>query len=91
VSNVLTGSPAAAAGLGAGMKIVAVNWRAFTADGLHAAVKASTHTATPIALIVQSGKTFSLISIDYHRGDRFPHLERTAGAPDMLAAITAPR
>jgi len=91
VNNVLTGSPAALAGLGAGMKIVAVNWRAFTAQGLHAAIKASSRTTTPITLITQSGKTFSLISIDYHGGERFPHLERTVGTPDMLAAITAPR
>ncbi|HME80528.1 MAG TPA: PDZ domain-containing protein [Candidatus Eremiobacteraceae bacterium] len=91
VGNVLTGSPAAIAGLGAGMKIVAVNWRAFSADSLHAAVKASRGTTAPITLIVQSGKTFALISIDYHGGERFPHLERTQGTPDMLAAITAPR
>ena len=91
VRDVLTGSPAAKAGLGAGGKVIAVNWRVYSADALHAAVKASAATREPISLIVQSGKTFQLINIDYHGGERYPHLERVAGTPDMLAAITAPR
>jgi predicted metalloprotease with PDZ domain len=91
VRDVLTASPAAKAGLGAGVKLIAVNWRAYSADVLHAAVKASPATREPIALIVQSGKTFRLIIIDYHGGERYPHLERVAGTPDMLGAITAPR
>jgi predicted metalloprotease with PDZ domain len=91
VQDVLTGSPAAAAGLGAGVKLIAVNWRAYSADVLHAAVKASRTAREPITLIVQSGKTFELITIDYHGGERHPHLVRVAGTPDMLEAITAPR
>jgi predicted metalloprotease with PDZ domain len=91
VSDVLTDSPAAKAGLGAGVKVIAVNWRTYSADGLRAAVKAAATTREPIALLVQSGKTFRLISIDYHGGARYPHLERTAGTSDMLEAITAPR
>lgn len=91
VLDVLTGSPAAKAGLGAGVKIVAVNWRTFSASELHAVVKASRRAAEPITLIVQSGKTFKLITIDYHGGDRYPHLERNAGSQDLLQAITAPR
>jgi predicted metalloprotease with PDZ domain len=91
VRDVLTGSPAAKAGLGAGVKVIAVNWRVYTADALHAAVKASPTTREPITLIVQNGKTFALISIDYHGGERYPHLERIGGTPDMLTAITAPR
>ena len=91
VSNVLTGSPAAKAGLGAGVKIIAVDWRTFSAKELHDAVKASRGSTQPITLIVQSGKTFQLITIDYHGGDRYPHLERVYGGTDMLGSITAAR
>jgi predicted metalloprotease with PDZ domain len=90
VQDILTGSPAAAAGLGAGVKLIAVNWRAYSADVLHAAVKASRTAREPITLIVQSGKTFTLITIDYHGGERHPHLVRIVGTPDMLETITAP-
>jgi len=91
VRNVLTGSPAAKAGLGAGVKIIAVNWRTFSAKELHDAVKASRGSTQPITLIIQSGKTFQLITIDYHGGDRYPHLERVSGGSDMLGSITSPR
>jgi hypothetical protein len=30
------------------------------------------------------------LSLDYHDGIRYPHLERIEGTPDMLAAIMAP-
>ena len=31
------------------------------------------------------------MSVDYHGGLRYPHLERVEGANDVLTAIAAPR
>jgi hypothetical protein len=42
-------------------------------------------------MIVKSGVEFKVVQIDYHKGLRYPHLERVAGSPDLLAQITASR
>ena len=90
VSDVLTGSPAARAGLGVGDTIVAVNEREFDPETFVAEVKATKSVTTPLALIVKRGKSFRTIAIDYHGGLEYPHLVRIPAQPDMLATILAP-
>jgi predicted metalloprotease with PDZ domain len=88
-SDVMYGSPAYAAGIGPGMKLVAINGRAWSKDVLQDALRASTDSKHPIDLLVENAKFFKTYSIDYHDGIRNPHLERGGGA-DVLGEILAP-
>lgn len=88
-SDVMYGSPAYAAGIGPGMKLVAINGRAWSKDILQDALRASTDSKHPIDLLVENAKFFKTYSIDYHDGIKNPHLER-GGGNDVLGEILNP-
>ena len=88
-SDVLYGSPAYVAGIGPGMKLVAINGRAWSKEVLRDTLRASKDSKQPIELLVQNAKFFKTYSIDYHDGIRSPHLERSDG-PDLLGGILQP-
>ncbi|HEY2475379.1 MAG TPA: hypothetical protein VGI19_11335 [Candidatus Cybelea sp.] len=90
VRDVREGSAAWHARLAPGMKVLAVNNQEFSADVLEYAIKKAQHTNAPIVLITSQTGWFQTLSLDYHDGIRYPHLERIAGTPDMLASIAAP-
>ena len=90
IGDVIPGSPAARAGVPAGGKIVAVNGRRFSREGLQDVVKASVANSAPIELIVESGEFFTTYRIDYHGGARYAHLERVEGKPDLLEQLGRP-
>jgi predicted metalloprotease with PDZ domain len=90
ISDVVPNSVAARNGLTPGARIVAVNGRAYSTGRLRDVVKASTSATMPMVMIVQSGEFFTTASIDYHGGERYPHLERTTGKPDLMEALTKP-
>ncbi len=48
------------------------------------------HSGVPISLITTQNGWYQTLSLEYHAGMRYPHLERIPGTTDMLAAITAP-
>jgi predicted metalloprotease with PDZ domain len=87
--DVIQGSPAYLAGIGPGMKLVAVNGRAWDKDVLQDALRASRDRKQPIDLLVENAKFFQTYSVDYHDGIRNPHLERTDAA-DVLGEIVKP-
>jgi predicted metalloprotease with PDZ domain len=87
--DVIVGSPAYAAGIGPGMKLLAVNGRAYSRDVLMDALRASKGHSQPIELLVENAKFFKTYSIPYHDGIKIPHLERT-GATDVLSEILKP-
>ncbi|MFZ0937822.1 MAG: M61 family peptidase, partial [Candidatus Sulfotelmatobacter sp.] len=87
---VIVGSPAYQAGIGPGMKLIAVNGRKWTPEFLHAAVKAATATPDPIELVVENGQFFQTYSLAYHEGEKNPHLERASGRPDLLDGMLTP-
>ena len=87
--DVIYGSPAYLAGVGPGMKLIAVNGREWDKDVLEDALRASKDGKQPITLLVENAKFFKTYSIDYHDGIRNPHLERTAAA-DVLGEIVKP-
>jgi predicted metalloprotease with PDZ domain len=90
VRDVREGSPAWRAGLAPGMHVLAVDNQEFSADVFAYAVKKAQHSSAPISLITSQTGWFQTLSLDYHDGIRYPHLERIEGTPDMLAAIMAP-
>ena len=87
VSDTIEGMPAAKAGIGPGMKIVAVNGRRFTAEVLRDALKATKSSTAPIALLVENAEYYKTYKIDYHGGEKYPHLVRDESKPDMLSEI----
>ncbi|HEV3092734.1 MAG TPA: hypothetical protein VGX91_14930 [Candidatus Cybelea sp.] len=90
IHDVREGSPAWRAGLAPGMKVLAVDNQAFSPDVLQYALRRAQHSTTGISLITTQSGWFQTLSLDYHDGLRYPHLERIDGTPDMLAAIAAP-
>jgi len=89
-ADVAVGSPAYQAGLGPGMKLVAVDGRKWTPEILHDAVKAAQGSSQPIELLVENAQFFKTYSISYHDGEKNPHLERVSSQPDVLGEILKP-
>ena len=89
--DVFPGMPAFKAGLGPGMKLIAVNGRRWSPTVLRDALKASKSAPEGLALLVENGDFFTTVSADYHDGLREPHLERDPSKPDLLGQSIAPR
>ena len=87
VGDVIHGGPAYNAGVGPGMKIVAVNGAQYTPDALRAAIAAAKSETAPIQLIVANGAQFNTVAVDYHGGLHYPHIERDTTRPDYLSEI----
>ena len=90
VQDVIPGSPADKAGVGAAMKLVAVNGRRYAADLLHPAVQAATTNNAPIELLVENEDCFKSCKVDYHGGEKYPWLQRDPTKPDLLKDILKP-
>ena len=91
IQDVYADAPAWAAGIGPGMKLVAVNGRAWTPKGLkEALVAAKAPGSAPIELLLLNADYYKTYRLDYHGGERYPHLERDPGKPDLLEAICHP-
>lgn len=86
IADVVYGSPASAAGLVPKMKITAINGRKFDGDVLREEIRA----AKPIDVFVEQGSFAGRFHIDYSGGERFPHLDRIEGTPDVLSDIMRP-
>jgi predicted metalloprotease with PDZ domain len=82
---------AAKAGLAPGMKIITVNGRAWSSDVLHEAITAAKSSTTPIELVVENGSFTAAYKLNYHGGERYPHLERDPTKPDVLADVIKSR
>jgi predicted metalloprotease with PDZ domain len=78
------------AGITPDMQLIAVNDQKYTAAGLRETILAAEKTKDPIRLLLKRGDDFVTISLDYHGGMRYPHLERVEATPDRLDAILAP-
>jgi predicted metalloprotease with PDZ domain len=87
ISDVIPGSPAALAGIAPGMKLVAVNGRKWNVDDLHAAIKQAKGGQAPIDLLIENEDFFQTYHVDYHGGERYPHLEQISGKSDLLGEI----
>jgi len=91
IDDVVRGSPADRSGLAAGMKLIAVDGRTFSAERFHAAVAAAATRREPIQLIAQSHSYVTTRALDYHGGERYPHLERVTAKADRLTQSIRPR
>ena len=87
ITDTTEGEVAAKAGIGPGMKVVAVNGRRFTPEVLRDAVKAAKNSREPIDLLVENSDYYKTYSLDYHAGEKYPHLIRDDSKPDLLGEI----
>ncbi len=87
ITDTIEGMPAAKAGVGPGMKLVAVNGRKFSVEVLHYALKAGKNSSEPLALLVENTDYYKTYLLDYHGGERYPHLVRDESKPDLLSEI----
>ena len=87
ITDTIEGQLSAKAGIGPGMKVVAVNGRRFSPEVLHDAMKAAKNSTAPIDLLIENDEYFKTYSIDYHGGEMYPHLVRDESKPDLLSDI----
>jgi predicted metalloprotease with PDZ domain len=90
IRDVLVNSPAYHAGLGPGMKLIAVNGRRATDELLHNAIRDAKTGSEPIELIVENAGYIKIVKIDYHEGEKYPHLVREPNTPALLDEILKP-
>jgi len=87
VTDTIEGEIAAKAGIGPGMKVVAVNSRKFSPEILRDAIKSAKTGSAPIELLVENADYYKTYKLDYHGGEMYPHLVRDASKPDLLTDI----
>ena len=90
IQDVLMGSPAYKAGLGPGMRIIAVNGRQATDDLLRQAIRDANGSGPEVELIVENTGYFKVVKIAYHDGERYPHLVREPNTRAILDDILKP-
>ena len=90
IGDVLKGGVSDKAGVGPGMKIVAVNGRAYTPDVLKAAIHDAKDSGPAIELILLNTGYYKVVKLNYHDGERYPLLERVSSVPDRLDDILKP-
>ncbi|MGC1370969.1 MAG: M61 family peptidase, partial [Candidatus Sulfotelmatobacter sp.] len=84
IADTIEGMPAALAGIGPGMKLIAVNGRQYTPEVLRGALKAGKAGSAPLQLLVENTDYYKTYNLDYHGGEKYPHLERDESKPDLL-------
>lgn len=89
IADVFPGAPAYDAGLGPGMKVVAVDGNAYSPEALSASIAHPRNGK--ISLVVRNFNTVETREIQYAGGLRYPHLERIPGTHDYLTEILTPR
>jgi predicted metalloprotease with PDZ domain len=91
ILDTVEGMPAARSGIGPGMKLVAVNGRRFSFDVLRDALRLGRDSSAPLELLVENTEYYKTYKLDYHGGERYPHLVRDESKPDRLTEIIRPR
>ena len=87
INETIEGELAAKAGIGPGMKVVAVNGRRFSPEILRDAIKTAKTNPAPIELLIENTDYYKTYKLDYHGGESYPHLVRDESKPDLLSDI----
>jgi len=91
VMDVNPNFPAFKAAMAPGMKILSVNGRTWSTDVLHGAIASSATSTAPIEVVVENGSFNESYRVNYHGGERYPHLERDNSKPDVIGEIIKAR
>jgi predicted metalloprotease with PDZ domain len=87
IEDTIEGMDAAHAGIGPGMKILAVNGRRFTPQVFRDALYEGKNTSQQLQLLVENTDYFRTFVLDYHGGEKYPHLAREESKPDTMTEI----
>jgi predicted metalloprotease with PDZ domain len=87
IHDTIEGMVAAKAGIGPGMKVIAINSKKFSPDDLRDALKQGKTSSAPLELLVENAEYFHTYKLDYHEGEKYPHLVRDESKPDVLTEI----
>ena len=90
IVDTIEGMDAAHAGIGPGMKIVAVNGRRFTLQVFRDALFAAKRSSEALQFLVENTDYFKIFKLDYHGGEKYPHLTPAESKPDTLTDIIRP-
>jgi len=90
LADVIPATPAAEAGLAPGMRISSINGRGFTAGALHEAIAEAKGTNKGIVITADNGGFVLTYNVQYHGGERYPHLVRNTAQPDLLSDTLRP-
>jgi predicted metalloprotease with PDZ domain len=90
IIDVIPGTAADRAGLAPGMKLVAVNSRRWSAEGLSRSIKETKTDKRALELLMESDEFFKTFTLDYHDGLKYPRLVRDESKPDLLSQILKP-
>jgi len=90
VQDVAYGGPAQKAGIAPTAKVIAIDNRQFTPTVLREAVQRTAKDSTGMDLLIKSGEYYSVHRVEYHGGEKYPHLERDESKADVLSKIIEP-
>ena len=90
IVDVHMNTPAFKAGVAPATRIIAVNGRQFSTTELHHAVADSAKSTAPLLLLIKDGEYYKTLSLDYHDGEKYPHLVRDKSKPDLISEIIRP-
>jgi predicted metalloprotease with PDZ domain len=91
VTQVIWDGPTFASGITVGTTILAVDGRAFDAEGLKSAITAAATSGKPIELLVKKGDRYTTVAITYRGGLLYPRLDKVAQGETMLDRLLAAR
>jgi len=91
VTDTVEGMPAPLAGIGPGMKVIAVNGKKFTPAVLRDVLRSGKGRSDALELLVENTEYYKTFALDYHGGEKYPHLVRDESKPDVLSDIIKPR
>jgi predicted metalloprotease with PDZ domain len=87
IADVIPLKPADKAGVAAGMKLLAVNGRRWTAELLRSAVAGTKDGKDKLELLLENADFFETLNIPYTGGEKYPHLKQTSLGNDLLSEI----
>jgi predicted metalloprotease with PDZ domain len=87
IEDTIEGMDAAHTGIGPGMKILAVNGRRFTPQVFRDALYQGKNTSQQLQLLIENTDYFRTFVLDYHGGEKYPHLVREESKPDTMTEI----
>jgi predicted metalloprotease with PDZ domain len=87
IADVQYDGPAQKAGVAPSTKLIAVNNRQFTPTVLRETVAKTSSSDKPLELLIKTGDYYEVHRLDYHGGERYPHLVRDPSSSDLLSEI----
>jgi hypothetical protein len=64
-----------------------VNGRRFTPEVFHDALAATKNSAEPMRLLIENTDYYRTFELNYHEGEKYPHLVRDDAKQDTLSEI----